>query len=221
MKALLVVVAAAGVLVACASAGDAPESAPTATVGTTTTASTATTTTQAPETTSAASPGPEVCDDPTGDPADPEGNSPSSIPAGMDLTGARLTRTGDAITVRIESDPGPPTTTAEPFGLFWSVDAWRDENTGYQLRISLDGDEWTVEVFDFTELSNEVLDTVPTVSAMGLTVEFPIESAPALEDTFSWAVVTEWGDLQLFNDACPGGGTSTVAPEDRLTLPDR
>jgi hypothetical protein len=137
----------------------------------------------------------------------------------MDLTGAQLSRTDDGIAVRIETDPAPPATTTEPSGLFWSVDAWRDENTGYQFRIALDGDTWTVEVFDYVEVTNQVLDVTPTLGDRALTVEFPSDSAPALANRFDWYVATEWGDAQLFNDACPGGGSSTVEPEDRLTLP--
>lgn len=163
---------------------------------------------------------PPECSDPTGDAASSDGRTPSSIPPGMDLTHARVERTAEGLAVQIGTQPPVPATTVEPSGLFWSVDIWpADNGSFYQLRIALDGDQWTVGVFEYVVNSTVDLDITPTVSDGRLEVTFPLDVLTGLPDPFLWSVITEWGDDVIYNDNCPGGGGPIVEMEDMVPYP--
>lgn len=170
---------------------------------------------------SSADGGPDVavCDDAADDVTDPDGNRAPNVPVGMDLVRVVLTRANHELTVTFETNPPATLTTDEASGLFWAVEAFADEETGYQLRVALDGEAWSVDVFDYGELENHSVPVQPGVSDGVLSVPFPLDLVPALEQSFHWSAGTEWGDLTLYNDSCPGPGGPTVESENQLSFP--
>lgn len=160
------------------------------------------------------------CEDETGDPEDGNSEKPDTIPPGQDLTGAELRADGEALTVTWRTDQAVSASTDESDGLFWSADLWSDENTGYAVRVALDGSTWTAEVASFVDdITFTPLDTAPVRNGNELTVRVPLDHLPELAGTFRWYVTTEWGGATFYNDSCPGGGSPTVDPSDQLEFP--
>lgn len=159
------------------------------------------------------------CEDPIGDPTGEDGTSPRTIPPGQDLRAVTLEIESEVLTVVWQSNVAIPAETAEPTDLYWGVDLWVDHETGYGIGVFLNEDTWSTQLMDWSTTELMTLPTEPERLGDQLTQELPLELMPRLVVPFRWYAVTEWGDLEFFNDSCPGGGNAIVPEDEQLPFP--
>lgn len=160
-----------------------------------------------------------LCEDGVGDVADADRSLPEVKVPGTDLTGVVLALDADRIritftaTERIPIDAGP-SDLGDEASILWYVLTNSDEGGSYLLQAELIGTHWYTDAFDLEQraagaergLPRSQRFEKPVISEKTVSVTFPLTELPTFAVPLTWSAGTEWGDFDIYGDACPDNG---------------
>jgi hypothetical protein len=177
-----------------------------------------------------------VCADAAGDVANDLGSIPEIKLPGTDLSRVELALGMEQITVtftateRLPIDAGPSPLGGEA-SILWYVLTRSGDESAYLLQVELFGSHWFMDAQDLvaarwagvTERPARNRRFAPPVARdRTLVAAVPLAELPGLSAPLTWTAGTEWGDFDVYGDACPDRTAGQPRhPSSRLIAPGR